>query len=278
VSGPIRVVVAEGPSNRKGLLRFVLEGEGYDVVSGAETSAELARVVAVHRPDVVVMDEGIGSMAVGMIRQVAPSTRVILVWPGAVVPIGGDARVEPSDVLRELGRTMERLTGQPRITHVGDPLHDAGAGAPSRQDPAMLREILARGDAAQLQRPQLSHAGAATVHGDEGSVGDRAPAAVVILPVTASVDPADEVVVVPEADALEGATNQLDRPLGTVAPVGAAAAGTLILAPDLGAPKVRVRDALDAPSVTDGGGYPGGSGRGAGHADHAATHRHAHKR
>jgi hypothetical protein len=186
--------------------------------------------------------------------------------------------VEPSDVLRELGRTMERLTGQPRITHVGDPLQDAGAGAPSRQDPAMLREILARGDAAQLQRPQPGHAGVATVHGDEGSAGDRAPAAVVILPVTASVDPADEVVVVPEADALEGATNLLDRPLGTIAPVGAVAAGTLVLAPALGAPKVPVLDGLGESSVSDGGGYPAGSGQGAVHADHAATHRHAHKR
>ncbi len=68
MSDPVRVVVAEGPSTRKGLLRFVLEGEGYDVVGDAATSAELARVVALHRPDVVVMDDGIGAMAVAMIR------------------------------------------------------------------------------------------------------------------------------------------------------------------------------------------------------------------
>ena len=38
----VRIVVAEGPSRRKGLLRFVLESEGYDVVGEASTTAELA--------------------------------------------------------------------------------------------------------------------------------------------------------------------------------------------------------------------------------------------
>jgi CheY-like chemotaxis protein len=230
VSDPVRVVVAEGPSTRKGLLRFVLEGEGYDVVSDAATSAELARVVAVHRPHVVVMDDGIGAMAVAMIRTIAPSTRVVLVWPGAVVPIGGDARVEPSDVLRELGRTMERLTGQPSTTSAGAALHGAGTSARPRQDPAALRAILARGEAAQLQR-RPSPAGQVTVGPGEAIIGDRAPASVVLLPLTASVDPAaetgaprragiDEIVIVPEADPPEGPDRAAD--LGRATPRSAA--------------------------------------------------------
>src|SRR5215211_1158270 len=119
MSDDVRVVVAEGPSTRKGLLRFVLEGEGYHVVAEAVTSAELARAVTLYRPDVVVMDDGIGAMAVAMVREIVPSVRVVLVWPGAVVPIGGDARVEPSEVLRELGPTVERLTGQKSATSLG---------------------------------------------------------------------------------------------------------------------------------------------------------------
>jgi len=211
VRDPVRVVVAEGQSTRKGLLRFVLEGEGYDVVGDASTSAELARVVAAHRPDVVVLDDGIGAMAVGMIREAAPSTRVILVWPGAVVPIGGDARVEPSDVLRELGRTMERLTGRPSTTTPGEALRGAGASARPRQDPGTLRAILARGDAAQLQPHHPSRAHEVTVGPGGSLLDDRAEARVVILPLSPSVDPAaevsdargalpDEIVVLPEAD------------------------------------------------------------------------------
>lgn len=230
MSDPVRVVVAEGPSTRKGLLRFVLEGEGYDVVGDAATSAELARIVAAQRPDVVVLDDGIGAMAVGMIRDVAPSTRVILVWPGAVVPIGGDARVEPSDVLRELGRTMERLTGQPSITSTGAALRGPGTPAPPRQDAGALRAILARGDAAQLRPHRRTSADEATVGRGGAIAGERAPASVVILPLIPSVDPAaevreargpgtDEIIVLPEADppvAMEAAD------LGRVSPRSAA--------------------------------------------------------
>ena len=67
-----RIVVGEGQTLRKGLLRFVLEGEGYDVVAEASSSAELARMVAVHEPDVVVLDDGIGATAVLMARELAP--------------------------------------------------------------------------------------------------------------------------------------------------------------------------------------------------------------
>ena len=90
------LLVVREASTRKGLLRFVLDGEGYDVVAEAATTAELARVMAVHRPDVVVLDDGIGAVAVGMINEMSPATDVILVWPGAVMPVGGAARVEPS--------------------------------------------------------------------------------------------------------------------------------------------------------------------------------------
>ena len=61
----------------------------------------------------VVLDDGIGATAVGMINEMSPNTRVVLVWPGAVMPIGGAARVEPSRAPQDLGPTVERLTVSP---------------------------------------------------------------------------------------------------------------------------------------------------------------------
>jgi hypothetical protein len=137
---PIRIVVGEGHPARKGLLRFVLEGEGFDVVGGATTSAELARALAIHQPDVVVLDDGIGATAVQMTREVTPETKIVLVWPGAVVPIGGDARVEPSQVLDQLGSTVERVAAR-RAPVLSIRRPDWVERV--RKDPATLRAALA---------------------------------------------------------------------------------------------------------------------------------------
>ena len=134
-----RIVVGEGQTLRKGLLRFVLEGEGYDVVAEAGSSAELARMVAVHEPDVVVLDDGIGATAVQMARELAPKAKVILVWPGAVVPIGGDARVEPAEVLKELGGAVQKVTARPAPTEA---FQKPAWVDRVRKDPATLRDLL----------------------------------------------------------------------------------------------------------------------------------------
>ena len=105
----VRVLVGEGRSVRKGLLRFVLENEGYDVVAEAASTLELAQQLAVHRPDVVVLDDGIDASAVGMMREVLPSAKVILVWPRGVTAVGADARLEPSEVMTSLGSTVARV-------------------------------------------------------------------------------------------------------------------------------------------------------------------------
>ncbi len=108
----IRVMVGEGQTARKGLLRFVLENEGYDVVAEATSTLELAQRLAIHRPDVVVLDDGIDASAVGMMREVLPSAKVILVWPRGVTAVGSDARLEPSEVMTSLGSTVARVMGR----------------------------------------------------------------------------------------------------------------------------------------------------------------------
>ena len=205
-------MVGEGPSTRKGLLRFVLDGEGYDVVAEAATTAELARVMAVHRPDVVVLDDGIGAVAVGMINEMSPATDVILVWPGAVMPVGGAARVEPSRVLQDLGPAVESLTGQPCASTSG-----SGAALLDRaaNDPDVLRAML------------LGGAAAAAAAADEPIIEDREPAPVVILPVTPTVE-RDGILQVPEAGSED------DEP--TRAPGAAIAGGIAAAATPVGPP------------------------------------------
>ena len=106
---PVRIVVGEGRAAQNGLLRFVLEGEGFDVVGEARGTADLTEVIESNEPDVVVLDDGIGVIAVSMVHEVAPQAKVVLVWPSAVVPIGGDARVEPARILRDLGAAVTHV-------------------------------------------------------------------------------------------------------------------------------------------------------------------------
>jgi hypothetical protein len=108
----IRVMVGEGQTARKGLLRFVLENEGYDVVAEATSTLELAQRLVIHRPDVVVLDDGIDASAVGMMREVLPSAKIILVWPRGVAAVGVEARLEPAEVMTSLGSTVARVVGK----------------------------------------------------------------------------------------------------------------------------------------------------------------------
>ena len=108
----IRVMVGEGQTARKGLLRFVLENEGYDVVAEATSTLELAQRLVIHRPDVVVLDDGIDASAVGMMREVLPTAKVILVWPRGVAAVGVEARLEPAEVMTSLGSTVARVVGK----------------------------------------------------------------------------------------------------------------------------------------------------------------------
>ncbi|MEX1262767.1 MAG: hypothetical protein WEE66_02335 [Actinomycetota bacterium] len=203
----VRIVVGEGPSTRRGLLRFVLDGEGFDVVADAGTTAELARLMAIHRPDVVVLDDGIGATAVSMINEMSPNTKVVLVWPGAVMPVGGAARVEPSRVLQDLGPAITRLTGQTGVAAGG-----RGAALLDRaaNDPDMLRAMLLGGLSAV----------------DDAIIEDREPAPVVILPLTPTIDHSELILNVPDAEPDDDERTGV----GTAAGSSGLAAGASVLA------------------------------------------------
>jgi len=212
----VRIVVGEGRSSRQGMLRFVLAGEGYDVVADASNPAELARVLAVHKPDVVVLDDGIGATTVTMVHDMLPSAKMILVWPEAVSPIAGASRVEPSQVLQDLGPTVERLTGVAGVAVAGE-----GPAAVDRAkgDPSSLRSMLRTAGVVDLvARSRASHPTgepAAASAAAEPIIDDREPAPVVILPVAASVDE-NGLVQVPDADGVP-AEDDDDRRSGAAA-------------------------------------------------------------
>jgi hypothetical protein len=188
-----------------GFLRFVLESEGYDVVAQASSAAELARVLAVHRPDVVVLDDGIGATAVQMTHDVSPGAKVILVWPGAVVPVGGYARVDPGDVLRSLGPAVARAVGTmaaPRESVITSDWTDR-----VRKDPADLREELEEHNAPPTKHPSVTELQRRGQHlhpvADPASVGAEA-------------SPSD-----PAGDAGHPASDVQDEDLAPVLPLSA---------------------------------------------------------
>ena len=177
----IGVVVGEGDRARKGLLRFVLEGEGFLVLAEASTSVELVQALAVHRPDAVVLDDAIGSIAVVLTREMSPDAKVVLVWPSDLTPISGDATVDPTQVLRELGPAVEHACGVPEPEPESAIVHSMTSRArPDRhaQPSAGMADVL----------PGPGVARRRTITDDDVIIVDREPAPVLILPVTPVVE------------------------------------------------------------------------------------------
>jgi len=244
-----------------GFLRFVLGSEGYEVVAEASSASELARVLAVHQPDVVVLDDGIGATAVQMTHEVSPNAKVILVWPGAVVPIGGYARVDPGDVLRSLGPTVARAVGTMPVPR--ENVITPGWADRLKNDPAALREKLEEHDGPSTKRPSVTDlqrrgqhlhpvgdaepAAAAALVGGIGDVHDADEDLAPVLPLSAlSMPPAawastlPESALVPITAGAAGtaeppiAAGEWNRRLGTIALGGAVAASAVVMALTLG--------------------------------------------
>ncbi|MDQ4107223.1 MAG: hypothetical protein M3138_00240, partial [Actinomycetota bacterium] len=257
---PIRVVVGEGRTAQRGLLRFVLEGEGFDVVGEARGSADLSGVIDEQRPDVVVLDDGIGVMAVSMVHEVSPQSKVVLVWPSAVVPIGGDARVEPARILKDLAPAVEQVVAAGEGLAAGAALTET-FDRPDwidkvRKDPATLRDKL-EGGKEPAKRPSVTHLQRRSkrLHpsGRQPKPADReqreeVPTPVVLLPVEDGGSALEPVLDIggggssgdgPADEAFEE-RSEWNRRLGTLALSGAAAVSALVLALALGGGRIPV--------------------------------------
>jgi hypothetical protein len=266
---PIRIVVGEGRTAQRGLLRFVLEGEGFDVVGEASASADLSGVIEEKRPDVVVLDDGIGVIAISLVREVSPDTKVVLVWPSAVVPIGGDARVEPAKILKDLGPAVEHVAA----TTVGltETFQRPDWIDRVRKDPATLREKLGESKEAKtspsvtrLQRRgrRLHPPVRRSRTTDQKRLDEDVPVPIVVLPAGdrgAELEPVLDI-----GGAGAAGTGLVDEPveersewnrrLGTLALSGAAAVSALVLALALGGGRIPA-------SLVRGGGFlPPGAG------------------
>ncbi|MGH2679770.1 MAG: hypothetical protein ACRDG8_04705 [Actinomycetota bacterium] len=104
-----RVQVVLGEADRSdGLLRFVLEAEGFDLVGLASNDEELARVLRGARPSVVVLDGGISAVAALDARTFADGAALVVVWPDGVSAGIAAERVEPSMVIEDLGDAVRR--------------------------------------------------------------------------------------------------------------------------------------------------------------------------
>lgn len=178
----IGVVVGEGHPVRRGLLRFVLEGEGFLVLAEASNTAELIQALAVHQPEAVVLDDGVGATAVVLVREMRPEAKLVLVWPPDLAPISGDATVDPTQVLRELGPAIERACGVPVTEPVSASVRPMVPRTRRRvrhpHPSAGMADVLP-GPGIAPSRPSID---------DEPIVVDREPAPILILPVTPIVE------------------------------------------------------------------------------------------
>ena len=104
-----RVQVVLGEAERTdGLLRFVLEGEGFDVIGLASDDHELTRVLRGARPAVIVLDGGISATAALEARRISPGSSLVVVWPDGVSAAVAEEHVEPDLVISDLGEAVRR--------------------------------------------------------------------------------------------------------------------------------------------------------------------------
>ena len=104
-----RVQVVLGEAERTdGLLRFVLEAEGFDIIGLASDDEELGRVLRGARPAVVVLDGGISVAAAIDARRRSRGAALVVVWPDGVSAVIAEERVDPYEAIADLGDAVRR--------------------------------------------------------------------------------------------------------------------------------------------------------------------------
>jgi hypothetical protein len=120
-----RVQVVLGEAERTdGLLRFVLEAEGFDIVGLASDDDELARVLRGARPAVVVLDGGISVAAALEARQRSKGAALVVVWPDGVSAVIAEERVDPYEAIADLGDAVRRAVHRSELDDETEPRED----------------------------------------------------------------------------------------------------------------------------------------------------------
>jgi hypothetical protein len=112
-----RVQVVLGEAERTdGLLRFVLEAEGFDIVGLASDDEELVRVLRGARPAVVVLDGGISATAALEARERSHGAALVVVWPDGVSAAIAEQRVDPYEAIADLGDAVRRAVHRAELS------------------------------------------------------------------------------------------------------------------------------------------------------------------
>ncbi len=141
-----RVQVVLGEAERTdGLLRFVLEGEGFDIIGLAADDSELTRVLRGARPTVIVLDGGISAAAALEARRSTPGASLVVVWPDGVSAAVAEEHVEPDLVISDLGEAVRRADRRAELRRPPDPMPELLRRATTdRPVPAAVRKAPVR--------------------------------------------------------------------------------------------------------------------------------------
>jgi DNA-binding NarL/FixJ family response regulator len=128
---PYRVVIAEDHKMLRDMLRFLFDTDpeaGVEVVAEAADGREAIQSVALHRPDLVLMDLSMpgmsGEQAILEIKKSAPSTKILVVTMHSdediimnALKAGADGYVLKGDSLEELLLAMKHvMEGNPHLS------------------------------------------------------------------------------------------------------------------------------------------------------------------
>jgi hypothetical protein len=169
----VRVLVAEA-ADPPGGLSGLLERAGHRVVARAATADELAHLVTVAQPEVVVLDAEISAEAVAALRVSQPEIGVVVVWPEGATAASADEQVSPARIRQDLAGAVGRaapvdvtpagLASLPGVSDVR-PDHDAapiGRGGLELSIAAVLTFLLvAAAVAFRVEEEGLTLAGSA---------------------------------------------------------------------------------------------------------------------
>jgi hypothetical protein len=103
----VRVLVAEAADPPEGF-SGLLEGAGHRVVARAATADELAHLVRVAQPEVVVFDAEISAETVAALRVSQPDVGVVVVWPEGTTAASADEQVSPARIRQDLAGAVGR--------------------------------------------------------------------------------------------------------------------------------------------------------------------------